>query len=633
VSVIPSAVESRPVADRTQPRRRTWAGWLILLCYLAGAMLVTWRLWADPAGRAQIGDTADVDLFAWFMRYDAAAIGHGHLPALFTVAMNAPRGINLMWNTSFLLPGVVLAPVTLLAGAQTSLTIMLVLGMAGSAASLFWVLRRWGASLTAAGLGGAVYGFSPAIINSGVGHYHLQFAVLPPLIIDAVLRIVTGRGHAVRTGVWLGLLVAAQLFTGEELLADSGITALVLIVVLVAACPRDVRVKARNALLGLATGLLVVLVIGGHALWVQFHGPLTQHNHPVGPDPFTNRASFFVNPSSALLFHTSTSAASAAHFGRGLAEYLAYLGWPLLAVLVAASIRYFRDPKVRAAAITWVVLEVLSFGGGNMRSGSWFSIPGWVLPFHWLQGSPVLSQVLPDRLSILADGAAAAVLAFTLDRARSSPRPAWTWRCGAIPIAIAVVAVLPLIPVPYQVAPTTPVPAGWQTAFTRLKLAPDARVLVVPVGSGRRPEVLRWEADTGEPATMIGGYFVGPNREGQQMVYIPGPATTAAEYLDALWNGWPNQRQLPDGLIQSDLAYWRPSAVVAVTSPGSELGRYLTGVLGPPRFRAGQVLVWRLPADITRYLLLRAAASRQGRARDVSGKGRSWPGQRGATAR
>jgi hypothetical protein len=596
VSVIRSAVEPSPVAERPLARRRSWVPWLVLLCYLAGAVAVTWRLWADPASLAQTGDTADVDLFAWFMRYDGTAIVHGHLPALVTVAMNAPRGINLMWNTSFLFPGVVLAPVTVLAGAQTSLTIMLTLGMAGSAASLFWVLRRWGASILAAALAGAVYGFSPAIVNSGIGHYHLQFAVLPPLIIDALLRIVTGRGHAVRTGIWLGVLTAAQIFTGEELLADTAMTSLVLIVVIAAGHPREVRAKVRNAAFGLATALAAVLLICGHALLVQFHGPLTQHNHPIGADPFTNRAAFFVNPSAALLFHTSTSAGSAAAYSRGLAEYLAYLGWPLLVVLVAASIRYFKDPKVRAVAVAWVVLEVLSFGGGTMTSGSWFYIPGWVLPFHWLQGSPVLSQVLPDRLSILADGAAAAVLAFSLDLARSSPRPAWNWRWGSLPVAIAVIAVLPLIPLPYNVAPTTPLPAGWDTAFARLRLAPDARVLVVPVASGRRPEVLRWEADTGNPASMIGGYFVGPNKYGQQMVYIPGPTTTATLYLDSLWNGRPESDRPSHGLIKSDLAYWRPAAVVAVTSPGWRLGRYLIGLFGQPTFRAGQVLAWRLPS-------------------------------------
>ena len=161
---------------------------------------MTARLWADPAGRLQIGDPHDVDLFTWYMRYAATAISHGRLPALVTTALNPPQGVNLMWNTSFLLPGIVLTPVTLLAGPQVSLTVVLTLSFAGSAASLFFVLRRWGASITAAALGGAVYGFSPAMINSGIGHYHLLFAVLPPLIIDALLRIVTGRGRAVRTG-------------------------------------------------------------------------------------------------------------------------------------------------------------------------------------------------------------------------------------------------------------------------------------------------------------------------------------------------------------------------------------------------------------------------------------------------
>jgi hypothetical protein len=203
VSLLPAAIgTSQAAPERVRPRVRAGASWLVVGCYLLGALVLTWRLWADPASRAQAGDIRDVDLFAWFMRYAATAVSHGHLPALVSTAMNAPRGINMMANTSFLLPGVLLTPVTLLAGPQVSLTIALTLGFAGSAASLFWVLRRWGASLAAATLGGAVYGFSPALLDSSLGHYHMQFAMLPPLIIDALLRIVTGRGHRVRDGVW-----------------------------------------------------------------------------------------------------------------------------------------------------------------------------------------------------------------------------------------------------------------------------------------------------------------------------------------------------------------------------------------------------------------------------------------------
>jgi len=594
VSLVPSTVEQHPVAELPPDRGRSAAQWLILCCYLAGAVTLTWRLWADPAARAQVGDPQDVDLFAWFMRYDAAAIAHGHLPDLITTAMNAPRGISLMWNTSFLLPGVLLSPVTLLAGPQVSLTIVLTLGFAGSAASLFWVLRRWGTSLSAAALGGAVYGFSPALLNSGVGHYHLQFAVLPPLIIDALLRIVTGRGSAVRTGAWLGVLLAAQLFIGEELLADTVLAGLVLVVFLAAGHPRAVRGRARAVAFGMAVSAAVVLAICGYALWVQFFGPLTQHNHPVGPDPFINKPDFFIEPSAGLLFHTSASASTAAAYSRGIAEYLGYLGWPLLVVLVAAAIRFRRDPRVRTAALTWIVLELLSLGGDTLHNGG-FYFPGYLLPFHWLQGSPLFSQALPDRLSIFADGAAAAALAFSLDLARSARSRGRTWRSG-IPAAVAVLAVLPLVPLPYQVAPVTPVPAGWQATFARLRLAPDARVLVVPLALGRRPEVLRWQADTGEPASMIGGYFVGPNKSGQQTIYIPGPASTAYQYLDSLWIGPPPAGTLPRGLINGDLAYWRPAAAVAVTGRGSRLARYLTGLFGRPSFGIGDVLAWRLPA-------------------------------------
>ena len=593
MSLVPSAVAPPPVAEHPPARAGRWVQWLVVGCYLLAALAVTWRLWADPAARAQAGDTGDVDLFAWFMRYDAVAIAHGHLPALVTTAMGAPRGVNLMWNTSVLLPGILLAPVTLLAGPQVSLTIMLTLGLAGSAASLFWVLRRWGACTGAAALGGAVYGFAPALVNAGIGHYHLVLAVLPPLMIDALLRILTGRGSAIRSGVWLGLLAAAQLFTGEELLAETALAAVVLVVVLAVSYPRAVRDRARDVASGIGVSAAIALLICGHALWVQFAGPLTEHNNPAGPDPFTNRLAFFVDPPGNLLLHTRATAAAAAAYSRGLPEYLGYLGWPLLVVLVAATIRYWRDPKVRTVAACWLVLELLSLGGGTLSHGG-FQFPGYLLPFHWLQGSPVLSQALPDRLSILADGAAGAVLAFSLDLARRTASPVRAWS-RAVPVAVAVLAVLPLVSLPYPVVPVTATPAGWQAAFTRLRLAPDARVLVVPVALRRHTEVLRWQADTGDPVSMIGGYFIGPNRHGQQAIYIPGPATSAAQYLDALWDGPPPPDPLSPGLIRADIAYWRPAAVVAVTGRGSRLGRYLTGLFGRPAFAVGSVLAWRLP--------------------------------------
>jgi hypothetical protein len=593
MSLVVPGLDRAPVAERRLAAVRTRAPWLVLCCYLGAALVVTWRLWADPAVRAQVGDVQDVNLFAWFMRYEATAVAHGRLPALATAAMNAPRGISLMWNTSLLLPGLLLAPVTLAAGPQVTLTLVLTLGFAGSAASLFLVLRRWGSRVLAAGLGGAVYGFSPALLNSGIGHYHLQFAVLPPLIIDAVLRLATGRGRAVRTGIWLGLLTAAQLFTGEELLTDTVLAGLVLVAVLAASWPRAVAGRLRNGVAGLVAAAGVMLLICGRALWEQFDGPLAEHYVPR----FTHYTSYlaahpgvFVVPPGDLLFHTPSSAAAAAGYPSHLSEYLAYLGWPLLVVLLAAGLWYWRYPLVRTMALTFAVLELLSLGGS-------YRYVGPVLPWHWLQGLPVFSELIPDRLAILADGAAAGLLAFSLDLARSGAGAWWgagpRWGRGHLAVAIAVLAVLPLVPLPLAAAPLTHLPSGWQAAFARLRLAPDARVLVVPIPQSHYTQAMRWQADTGDPGSLIGGFFLGPNRDGVTKV-SPGAATADALYLDPLWAGRKPAFRRSQAQLRADLRYWRPAAVVEVLRHRSRLGPVLSGLLGRPAFRTGKIVVWRL---------------------------------------
>ena len=587
MSLVAPAVESGRAAGRSRERARTLTPWLVGCCYVLGAVAVTGRLWVDPAARAQAGDVQDVNLFAWFVRYEATAVAHGRVPALATAALNPPHGVSLMWNTSLLLPGVLLAPVTWLGGPQVTLTLVLTLGFAGSAATLFAVLRRWGASVPAAAIGGAVYGFSPALLNSGIGHYHLQFAVLPPLIIDALLRIVTSRGSAVRAGAWLGLLAAAQLFTGEELLSDTALAGLVLVCVLVASQPRGVSVQARHAATGIATGVAVFALICGHAMWEQFRGPLTEHYVPR----FTHYTSYlsahpsvFVTPPGDLLFHTSASAAAAARYPAHMTEYLAYLGWPLLVLLVAASVRYWREPPVRVMAITFAALELISLGDSYRGAGPF-------LPWHWLQGLPVFAELIPDRLAILADGAAAAVLAFSLDRVR---REAGTvgWQ-RHLATAVAVLAVLPLVPLPYAVAPLTSVPAGWRAGFARLRLGADARVLVLPIPDNHVSQPMRWQADTGEPASMIGGFFLGPNASGQMKV-SPGAAGTDAAYLDALWDGRAPSAHRSLAQLRADLAFWRPAAIVDVLRRRSRLGPVLAALLGRPSFKAGRVLIWRL---------------------------------------
>lgn len=234
------------------------------------------------------------------------------------------------------------------------------------------------------------------------------------------------------------------------------------------------------------------------------------------------------------------------------------------------------------------VLGLLSLGAHPLINGTVH--PGVTLPWRWLESIPVLGSALPDRMSIIADGLAAALLAFCIDLVRVRSASVRWLAAGAT--AVAVLACLPLVPRPLPAASAARLPAGWSAAFAALRLPAQARVLVVPVPTATQTDVLRWQADTGDPAQLVGGYFVGPAWNGLAYIEGNGVAVTA-QYLDELWSGGRVPQAPPRAQVEADLRTWQPAAVVAVTSPGSPLARYLEGWFGRPAISSGDVLAWR----------------------------------------
>ena len=382
----------------------------------------------------------------------------------------------------------------------------------------------------------------------------------------------------------------------------------------------------------------MLVAIAGYPLWVQFFGPLHQTGSPFTTDFFKNDLSGLVVPSSYMVFHTAGSAAEALRYQGQLPEYLGYLGWPLIVVLVAGTVRFWRRLAVRACAVACAVLLVFSLGGTLLASGHehhWLK-----LPWYWLQSLPVLSAALPDRFSIVADGAAAALLAFCADAAvpalaafalsapgRRLPRPlSWPLsrplsrlavggRPAVAVMGLAVLAVLPIVPRPLPAVAATPVPPGWSAAFAALDLPASATVLTVPVPMSTFTEPLRWQADTDQPAALVGGYFMGPAWNGR--AYTDGSGLPqAARYLNFLWaesgaglpaaiaNAVPASAdpKSPDYVriaavnfkqMLAQIAAWHVTAVVAVTLRNSVLGGYLTSLLGPPSIVTGDIMAWR----------------------------------------
>ncbi len=586
-------VHSPQAAD--DRRRRQKARWLLPLCYLAGAVAVTYPLWIHPTSRVPTygaGPQPDVVLQLWFMRYAGTAVAHGDLPALVTTSLNWPHGINMMWNTSLLLPGVLLAPVTLLSGPATSLAVLLVAGFFLSAVSMYVVLLRWGASVSAAFIGGAFYGFSPALRMASIDHYHLQFAALPPLIIDALLRLVTGRGRPVRTGAWLGVLVAAQLLTAEEPLVDTVLAAALILIVLAIGYPARIRTAVRPAAAGLGVAAAVALLLCGRAVWVQFAGPVSEHGSPWNVPKFGNSLGDFVSAPVGMLFHGQHALA-----GPTSVEDLAYLGWPLLIAVAAAIACCWRDGRIKVAGVTFFLLELLSLGGHKLRVGPWY-LTAAALPWHWLAHLPLLDQALPNRLSVAADAAAAAVLAFAIDQVRSR-LPA-----GRVLVPVAAVHVLlPALPLALPVANVGGPPVSWQLVLGRLHLPAAAPVLVL---AASHLAEMQWQAIAGEPISVVGGFCITSAPPGNAIQLPAGHASLCSSKGTLT----PEQRTTTNELnrlargaaaagprrpvVATAIREWRPAAVITTAGGSGDLTRYLRGIFGPPTARSGHVLGWRL---------------------------------------
>jgi hypothetical protein len=352
-----------------------------------------------------------------------------------------------------------------------------------------------------------------------------------------------------------------------------------------------------------------------------------------------------------VLLHSQATVAYLSQHAVRMVEYFAYLGWPMLVVLLLAAVCFWRDLRVRALAVTFVVLEWFSLGSRTVVVEG-LHIPATAMPWHYLQGLPLLSQSLPNRFSLLADGAAAVILAFSLDLAwgrgagraapaaggpvtdasaapaaetpaapaadapvagapaasepapaadrPSAPAPAPVWRKAAA-VALIALALVPIIPLPLQTAAVTATPAGWQQVFARLRLASDARVLVVPL---QPATVMRWQADTGVPGSVIGGYCIAPTPGTGKAELCGSGRKPTTGYLNDLWLGQPGAVAPSTAQLRSDLRYWRPAAIVAVTSRDSRLGRYLANVFGPPALQDGSVLAWR-PVRVPRTIVSR----------------------------
>jgi hypothetical protein len=492
--VASAGAELAPVPRRPSRGKATARELAVVFVITLALTVVWWHLaWEFPGGN-QIGGAGDADEYSWFFSWMPFALGHGLNPLVSTYA-NFPSGINLMWNTSVLLPSFLMAPVTLIWGAQVSYNVVLTLAPALACTFSYLALRRWTGRLPSLA-GCLVVGFSPYVTSQAVGHLAQVLIASAPLFLILFDRLlVVQSAQPWREGLVLGLLAWAQLLTGEEVLAMEAVTAAIAVAVL---CLLNRAALAAHfgyawKSLKVAGGLFIVLA--APFLAFQYFGPdRVQNVHP--PDVYVSDLLNFVIPTNITRLAPSSVLAVSRNFTGNGSEQGAYIGIPLL-IFVGITLYLARRRRV-----TWVALAI-ALGAGVLSMGSTLHVDGHRelssflrLPDYLLQKLPLFHNLLPDRFASMMFLGVGLLLALGLEELKRLQLPL---RAGGA--ALAVVGLAFFCPIINYPASSSPL----YSAFKAGLACPEATS--GPRGSGRPSVVLMlpaanelnllWQAESG----------------------------------------------------------------------------------------------------------------------------------------
>jgi glycosyltransferase involved in cell wall biosynthesis len=556
----------------------------VFLFLLMSVALYSGRFF-DPAHRYLPDSLRDQNQWEWFFAVTADNVAHLR-NSLFSDLQGFPDGVNLMANTVMLGLSVPLTPLTLLAGPAVTLSLVMTLGLAATAAAWYRLIVTYVAQRRIpAFLGASLAAFAPPMVSHANAHPNFVVLFMIPLIVDRALRLCTG-ARVARDGIVLGLMAAYQIFLGEEplLLAAMGMT---LFAAAYAVVRRDVaRASWRPLLRGLLIGASVCLPLVVYPLVWQFAGPQSYTDIEHNPRSYNS-------PLALLSFAERSWLAGDARTANALSfnptEQNAFYGWPLALLAFAIVVRLWERALVKALAFTAVAAALLSLGRE-------FRVPltGTVLPGPWrlLADKPLLDSVIESRIAMICAPALGLLLALAVDRLAATGARG-TRYAGLLGVGL---ALLPVIPAPLKTVDRVDAPAfvadGTWKSYVR-----DGETLVpVPLPDAGDAEALHWQTTAHLGFKIPGGYFNGPYGEERTGIYGAEPRFTSHLLRDVRTSGdvppvndsWREQARV-------DLAYWKAGVLVLAPQPNDlALRETVEKLVGRPGKWVAGVWVWDL---------------------------------------
>ncbi|NUS74391.1 MAG: hypothetical protein HOQ05_13485 [Corynebacteriales bacterium] len=577
-----------------------------LAAYIAFALFITARIWTGGTSMEAGANPQDQEFFQWNFAHAAYAVSHGENP-LFTYRINAPLGVNLMANTSVLLFGIPMAPITLMFGPHITFALFSTLALAGTAIGWYLFLSRCVVtSRRAAFIGAGFCGFAPGLISHLGGQPNISAQFLVPFLLWCVVRLAqpepADSTHRFSRAIWYGSALAgvaiAQVFLNEEILFFTGLAVAMAMAVYAWQCWPEAKARSRQFFNGLGLALLIFMVVLAAPLSFQFFGP--QHyrglpfdlaDHVVDLGSFTgySRESLFGSDHSADRFSSADS------------EDNSFFGFTLVILVLVLAVWMWRDIRMKMVFLTGIGAAALSLGPTVMFFKESTHIPGPMAVLHFL---PIFNLATITRYVLISASCIGVMLALGTDRVLQEKRLPWlNGGLGRYPkmawAGVLAIALVPIAPTPLPTVPRPPVPAFITDGMWRDYVSGDQTIVVAPL-TGRGTTAMRWSIATDLELHVAHGYFLGPDTDGKSATFGSPLRKTSELMLEANVDADEELPEITDedrAQAKADFKYWKV-AIVAINPASYKDGLLisLTELLGPVQERGG-VMFWAIDTD------------------------------------
>jgi hypothetical protein len=466
-------------------------GWttIAFLGYLAISFVFLGIRLVPHPNATLIGDFyADPQIFVWSFAWLPHALLHGENP-IYTHAIWAPSGFDLVWGTSVPALALAFAPLTLAFGPIFAYNAACIVMAALAAWSAFLLCRHITGALWPSLVGGYLFGFSSYMLGGELDHIHTVAVFVLPLIALLVLRFLEAGISSRAFTVELAALLALQAYISTEILFTLTL-ALACSLILGFAVAPPVRPRLLQLVRPLAYGYAVAALLAAPIFYYALKGYSSRP--PTGSEDFTGDLLNFVIPTS-ISFGGWWTTHVVQQFPANVVEQGAYLGLPTLLIVCWFAFTRRRTATARFLLSAFVIAGLASLG-------SWLTVDGHrliTLPWIHLASRPLFENIAPVRLSVFTALSAAVIVSI--------------WAASAttrLPIRVLLSALALLAVTPNLTwgdwANTPKVPRLFTTGFYRSCLPQGETVLALPFGPGGSS--MLWQADSSFWFRLAGGY-------------------------------------------------------------------------------------------------------------------------------